>query len=46
MPCAVRHPLFILAVAGFLSAAAAYAASPDQLQAEYDMIARKEAPGP
>ncbi|MBK7743286.1 MAG: DUF1924 domain-containing protein [Betaproteobacteria bacterium] len=46
MPHAVRHPLSILAVAGFLSATAAYAASPDQLQAEYDTIARKEAPGP
>ena len=45
MPRVVRHSLSFLAVAGFLSAAAAYAVTPDQLQAEYDAIARKEATG-
>ena len=43
MPPVVRRSLSILAVAGALSAAAAYAVTPDQLQAEYEAIARKEA---
>jgi hypothetical protein len=43
MPRVVRRSLSILAVAGVFSAAAAYAVTPDQLQAEYEAIARKEA---
>jgi hypothetical protein len=40
MPRIVR--LYVLAAAGALSAAAAYAVTPVQLQAEYEAIARKE----
>ena len=40
-----RRMLSVLAVAGTLSAAAADAGTPDQLQAEYEAVARKEAPG-
>ena len=39
----VRRTLSVLAAATVLSAAAAYAVTPDQLQAEYEAIARKEA---
>jgi hypothetical protein len=45
MPNAVRRLLSFLAAAGCLWAATAAAATPDQLQAEYESLARKEAPG-
>jgi hypothetical protein len=45
MPRVVRRSLSILAAASVLSAAAAYAVTPDQLQAEYEATARKEATG-
>lgn len=44
MPNVVRLFLSILVVAGAISAAAARAVTPDQLQAEYAAIARREAP--
>jgi cytochrome c peroxidase len=45
MPNTVRRLLPFLAVSGCLWAATATAATPDQLQAEYEALARKEAPG-
>lgn len=45
MPSAVRRSLFVLVVASTLSTAPAYAVTLDQLQAEYEAIARKGAPG-
>jgi hypothetical protein len=42
MPRLVRRSLSILSVAVALSAAAASAVTPDQLQADYEAIARKE----
>jgi hypothetical protein len=45
MPITLRHLSCALAAAGTLSSAAANAGTPDQLQAEYAAIARREAPG-
>ena len=45
MPRVVRRTLSVIAAAGALFAAAAYAVTPDQLQAEYEAVARMEAPG-
>lgn len=42
---AIRVSLIALAVAGALTAAAVRAATPGQLQADYEALARKEAPG-
>ena len=42
MPRVVHRTLSVVAAAGTLFAAAAYAVTPDQLQAEYEAIARKE----
>ena len=43
MPHVVRRILSVLSAASVLAAATAYAVTPDQLQAEYEVIARKEA---
>lgn len=43
MPTALRPSLLVFAAAGVM-AAAAYAVTPEALQAEYETIARKEAP--
>lgn len=42
---AIRVSLIAVAVAGALTAAAVRAATPGQLQANYEALARKEAPG-
>ena len=44
MPTTLRPSLLVLAAAGVM-AATAYAVTPEELQAEYETIARKEAPG-
>ena len=43
MPHVVRRILSVLSAASVLAAATAYAVTPDQLQAGYEVIARKEA---
>ncbi len=45
MPSVVRRSVSVLVVAGAIAATAAAAATPDQLLAEYEVIARRQAPG-
>ena len=44
-PGALRRSRFAVAVAAALAATAAFAGMPDQLQADYEAIARREVPG-